>query len=388
MNPGPLNGVRVLDLSRLLPGGLCSLILAQLGAEVVKVEDTGAGDYLRHFPPLRGGMGGAYYALNRGKRSLAVNLKKPEGRELLLRMLPGFRVVLEGFRPGTMDRLGLGYDTLREAHPDVILCSISGYGQTGPVARRAGHDMTYMALAGALSAGGEAGGPPALPGIQVADLAGGALWPVIRIMAALMQDDGGCHLDVSMTEGALSMLLPALGDLAFGAGAQRRGEGLLNGGAAVYRPYRAADGGYLAVAPIEPKFWLALSAALGVQGKGDDAFAPPERQTELTEQVGQAIASKDRDAWADELGPVDACVEPVLELDELADHPQHQARGMFETAQDPEGAEVTLPRLPMEGDSPSGPAPRQGEHTTEVLQEAGLTAQEIAALRDAGVIKD
>ena len=154
MNPGPLNGVRVLDLSRLLPGGLCSLILAQLGAEVVKVEDTGAGDYLRHFPPLRGGMGGAYYALNRGKRSLAVNLKKPEGRELLLRMLPGFRVVLEGFRPGTMDRLGLGYDTLREAHPDVILCSISGYGQTGPVARRAGHDMTYMALAGALSGAG------------------------------------------------------------------------------------------------------------------------------------------------------------------------------------------------------------------------------------------
>lgn len=386
MTKGPLEGVRVLDLSRLLPGGLCSLILAQLGAEVVKVEDTGAGDYLRHFPPLKGGMGGAYYALNRSKRSICINLKRPEGKALLLRLLPRFRVVLEGFRPGTMDRLGLGYETLRQAHPEVILCSISGYGQTGPLAHRAGHDLTYMSLAGALAAGGEPGGKLAQPGIQVADLAGGALWPAVRILAALMSDEG-CHLDVSMTEGALSMLLPALGDMAFGAVPLRRGEGLLNGGAGVYRPYATADGKHLAVAPIEPKFWQALAKALDMEARADDAFAPAERQAEIKRDLEQALSRKDRDAWTEELARVDACVEPVLEMDELADHPQHQARGVFVTTEDPERGPITLPALPLEGELPPTPAPRQGEHTGQVLREAGLDQDEIDALRKGGVIR-
>ena len=386
MTKGPLEGVRVLDLSRLLPGGLCSLILAQLGAEVVKVEDTGAGDYLRHFPPLKGGMGGAYYALNRSKRSICINLKRPEGKALLLRLLPRFRVVLEGFRPGTMDRLGLGYETLRQAHPEVILCSISGYGQTGPLAHRAGHDLTYMSLAGALAAGGEPGGKLAQPGIQVADLAGGALWPAVRILAALMSDEG-CHLDVSMTEGALSMLLPALGDMAFGAVPLRRGEGLLNGGAGVYRPYATADGKHLAVAPIEPKFWQALGKALDMEARADDAFAPAERQAEIKRDLEQALSRKDRDAWTEELARVDACVEPVLEMDELADHPQHQARGVFVTTEDPERGPITLPALPLEGELPPTPAPRQGEHTGQVLREAGLDQDEIDALRKGGVIR-
>ena len=386
MSKGPLDGVQVLDLSRLLPGAMCSLILAQLGAKVVKVEDTGAGDYLRHFPPLKGGMGGAYYALNRGKRSIAINLKQPQGKALLLRLLPRFRVMLEGFRPGTMDRLGLGYEALKQAHPELILCSISGYGQTGPMAHRAGHDITYMSLAGALAAGGEAGGKPALPGVQVADLAGGALWPVIRILAALMQDEG-CHLDVSMTEGALSMLLPALGDFAFGAPALKRGEGLLNGGAGVYRPYATADGKHLAVAPIEPKFWLALGQALGVEARSDDAFAPPERQAEVSAQLERVLKQKDREAWTEELRQVDACVEPVLELHELADHPQHIARGAFCTTEDPVLGPITLPRLPLEGELPATPAPGQGEHTDQVLREAGVRQDEIATLRRDGVIR-
>lgn len=386
MPKGPLDGVRILDLTRLLPGGLCSLILCQLGAEVVKLEDTAAGDYLRHYPPVRGGMGGAFYALNRGKRSLAVNLKHPEGRQLLLRMLPRYQVVLEGFRPGAMDRLGLGYETLRAAHPEVILCSISGYGQTGPMAQKAGHDLTYLALSGALAPGGEAGGAPAIPGVQVADMAGGALWPVIRILAALMQG-GGCHLDVSMAEGALSLLLPALGDLAFGAPPLRRGEGLLNGGSALYRPYRTADGAHLAVAPLEPKFWLALAGALGMEARGDEALAPPEHQERLAEELAETFAGKTRAAWTDELAQVDACLEPVLELEELADHPQHRARGVFHTVQDPEQGEVTLPRLPMEGEEPGGPAPGHGEHTDQVLAEAGLASKEIEALRESGAIR-
>ncbi len=271
--PPPLQGVRVLDLSRLLPGPFCSLILAERGAVVVKVEDPRQGDYLRAFPPARGGLGGAFYALNRGKRSLALDLKAPAGREGLLRLLPRYRVVLESFRPGVMDRLGLGYEALRQANPEVILCSISGYGQDGPLRQRAAHDINYQALSGVLALGGEAGGAPALPGVQIADLAGGGLWPAVRILALLAAGRGG-HLDVSMTEGALSLLLPWLGNLALDGQPMRRGAEPLNGGAARYRPYRTADGRYLAVGALEPKFWSSLCAQLGIPAAAPDATAP------------------------------------------------------------------------------------------------------------------
>jgi alpha-methylacyl-CoA racemase len=382
----PLRGIRVLDLSRLLPGAMCSLILAELGAEVVKLEDTGGGDYLRLIPPQREGIGGAFYALNRGKRSIAVDLKQPAGRDLLLRLLPGYQVLLESFRPGVLDRLGLPYRALSAVNPKLVLCSITGYGQSGPLRDRAGHDIDFLALSGTLAAGGAMGGQPGLPGFQLADLAGGALWAAIRVLAALHGGEGA-HLDVSMTEGAMSFLLPWLGDAAFGATPLRRGEGTLNGGVAAYGCYRAADGGYVAVGALEPKFWGNLCRALGVSSPPTDIVAPPERQRELRGELERTFAGATRDEWSARLGSTDACSEPVLELEELAAHPQHAARGMFYTFDDPRRGPVPMLRLPVDGPPATTPAPSHGEHTDQVLTEAGLSVEELTRLRADGVIR-
>ncbi|MCC6748992.1 MAG: CoA transferase [Deltaproteobacteria bacterium] len=384
--PPPLAGVRVLDLSRLLPGPFCTLILAELGAEVVKVEDLGGGDYLRLVPPFKGGLGGAFYALNRGKRSIAVDLKQASGRELLLRLLPSFDVVVESFRPGVLARLGLDYATLAAAHPKLVLCSISGYGQDGPMADRAGHDINYLATAGVLAASGPVGGAPMVPGVQLADVAGGALWATIRILAAL-KSGVGAHLDVSMTEGVMSFLLPWLGDLAFGGTPLRRGEGTLNGGAACYGAYRGADGGYLAVGALEPKFWTALRTALGQPSDMSDPIAPPARQTELKGELAARLAERSRDEWARELASADACVEPVLEMEELTRHPHHQHRQMFFTLDDATRGPLEMLRLPLGAPVATTPAPTHGQHTDEVLREAGLSDAEIASLRQRGVLR-
>jgi alpha-methylacyl-CoA racemase len=384
---GPLRALRVLDLSRLLPGPFCSLILAELGAEVVKVEDTGMGDYLRFFPPQRDGLGGAFYALNRGKRSLALNLKRTEGRDLLLRLAPRFEVVIESFRPGVLHRLGIGYEALRAVNPGIVLCSISGYGQDGPLAQRAGHDINYLALAGVLAAGGPVGHRPLLPGVQIADVAGGALWAAIRILAAL-QGGGPAHLDVSMTEGSMAFLLPWLGDLAFGGQPLRRGRGTLNGGAACYNVYPAGDGGHLAVGALEPKFFAKLLESLGLSADGlNNPMAPAEEQAQQRAELERVFAGAGRDEWAERLAPADACVEPVLEMDELEEHPQHRQRGMFYALDDPRRGAVTQLRLPGSTDPGRTPAPLQGEHTDEILAEAGLGTEEIDELRRTGVVR-
>jgi alpha-methylacyl-CoA racemase len=384
----PLEGVRVLDLTRLLPGPYCSLLLSDLGADVVKVEDTKGGDYLRFIPPLKDGLGGAFYALNRGKRSIALDLKRDEGRELFLRLVGASRVVLEGFRPHVLDRLGLGLEVLSRARKDLILCSITGYGQDGPHAERAGHDIDYLALSGVLAAGGVEGGGPALPGVQIADVAGGALFATIRILAALLSNEGA-RIDVSLTEGAMAFLLPWLGDLAFGGSPLRRGEGTLNGGYAGYGCYRAGDGRHLALGAIEPKFWGALCRELGVETRMGDLVAPREEQHRLRDEIGARLAEAPRDDWADRLGRIDACAEPVLEIEELATHPQHRERGAFFTLEDRERGAVELLRPPLgdQGSPRLRVAPRQGQHTDEILLEAGLSAEEIAALRGRGVIR-
>ncbi|HEY0194251.1 MAG TPA: CoA transferase, partial [Kofleriaceae bacterium] len=229
-----LDGVRVLDLSRLLPGPFLTMILADLGADVVKVEDPKLGDYMRNFPPAKGGMSGRYLAVNRGKRSIVLDLKAPAGRNALLRMAARADVVVESFRPGVLDKLGVGYAALAAANPGIIVCSISGFGQTGPYVDRAGHDVGYQALAGVLAMGGEAGGAPWMPGVQLADLAGGALWSATAILAALVgrhRTGRGAHLDISMTEGALALATAELGNLACGH-APTRGVEALNGGLA------------------------------------------------------------------------------------------------------------------------------------------------------------
>jgi alpha-methylacyl-CoA racemase len=383
-----LEGVKVLDLSRLLPGPFLTMILADLGADVIKVEAPGAGDYLRPMFPGRHGMSGRFLAVNRNKRSLVLDLKTAPGKDAFLRMAAQADVVVESFRPGVMDRLGLGYEALRQANPRVILCSISGFGQDGPYQERAGHDIGYVALTGMLAMGGAAGGAPAMPGTQVADLAGGALWGVTGILGALFgreRTGEGAHLDISMTEGALALLTAELGNLDSAPQARpSRGNQALNGGLACYRIYEAADGKHLAVGALEPKFWLALNQAIGRAGTMAELAAPPEKQEARGGGGGPIFRTRTRDDWMVDLASHDCCVEPVLELDEVADHPLHRARGVFFTVSGEGGAEVQQVRTPLGLPAGRNLAPRLGQHSREVLSEYGFSAAEVEALCSPG----
>jgi crotonobetainyl-CoA:carnitine CoA-transferase CaiB-like acyl-CoA transferase len=380
---GSLSGVRVLDLTRLLPGPFLTMVLADLGADVVKVEDPRIGDYLRALPPSKGGMGGRFLAVNRGKRSAAIDLKTSAGRAALLRLAGRADVLVESFRPGVMDKLGLGYATLAAASPRLVVCSISGFGQDGPYAHRAGHDLDYLAVAGALAMGGEASGAPGLPGVQIADLAGGSLWGATAILAALLgreRSGRGAHLDISMTEGALALLSAELGNLDCGA-RPTRGAEALNGGLASYGVYRTADDRYLAVGALEPKFWVALGHAIGRPARIDELAGGPTDQARVRAELAAIFATRSASEWQAALAGHDCCVELVVELSELDGHPLHQAREVFFTVDGGPGVgPLRQVRTPLGAPAAPRPPPRLGEHTREVLAEAGLADAEIAAL--------
>ena len=387
MAPSPLadalQGIRVLDLSRLLPGPFLTMVLADLGADVVKIEDPALGDYLRTMPPLHGELSGRYLAVNRGKRSAVLDLKAPAGRAALLRMAAQADVVVESFRPGVLDKLGVGYAQLAAANARLVLCSISGFGQTGPYVDRAGHDLGYLALAGVLAMGGPAGGAPMMPGVQIADLAGGALWSATAILAALVgrhRTGRGAHLDISMTEGALALTAAELGNLACGVPATR-GTATLNGGLACYGIYRTADDRYLAVGALEPKFWLALNQAIGRRGDAAELVAGPDGQAATRAELAQIFAARPAAAWTQIFGACDCCVELVTELDELADHPLHQAREVFFSLDGGPGiGPISQVRTPLGAPVAPRRPPRHGEHTREVLADYGFSPDDIAAL--------
>ncbi|HWO23286.1 MAG TPA: CaiB/BaiF CoA-transferase family protein [Kofleriaceae bacterium] len=387
MSAGPLadalRGIRVLDLSRLLPGPFLTMVLADMGADVIKVEDPRVGDYLRAFPPAKGGLGGRYLAVNRGKRSIALDLKAPAGRDAFLRLVERADVVVESFRPGVLGKLGLGYDQLAARNAQVIVCSISGYGQTGPYVHRAGHDLDYIGLAGVLAMGGPAGGAPAMPGIQIADLAGGALWSATAILGALVgraRTGRGAHLDISMTEGALALLAAELGNLDCGA-RPTRGAEALNGGLACYGVYRTQDDRYLAVGALEPKFWIALNQALGRPPQIAELAGSPAQQAQVRAELAAIFATRTAAEWHAHLAAHDCCVELVLEPEELPAHPLHQAREVFFTVDGGPGVgPLRQIRTPVGTPEAPRPPPRLGEHTREVLTEHGFADAEIAAL--------
>ncbi|WP_242333867.1 CaiB/BaiF CoA-transferase family protein [Anaeromyxobacter sp. SG66] len=386
----PLEGLRVLDLSRLLPGPFATLVLADLGADVVKIEAPPDGDALRSLPPLAGEASGAFHALNRNKRSLALDLRRPEGVAAFLRLAAPADVVVESYRPGVLDRMGLGYAALRAASPRLVLCSITGYGQDGPYAGRAGHDVDYCALAGVLGLNGEPE-RPVLPGVQIADLAGGA-WPAVAgILAALVRRAAtgeGAHVDVSMAEGALALMTLPLA-LAWARGAPTvRGRELLSGGAATYGVYRTKDGRFVALGALEPKFFAAFCEAVGrpelaprqLEGGG----AGPRAELEAI------FAARTRDEWAAFAAAHDVCVAPVLEGDEPCSDPHLAARGAFvEVATPWEGRAIRGVATPVRlrgEEAPRRPAPRMGEHGEAVLREAGFSEEELASLRAAGAL--
>jgi crotonobetainyl-CoA:carnitine CoA-transferase CaiB-like acyl-CoA transferase len=394
---GPLAGLRVLDLSRLLPGGFCSLLLADLGAEVLKVEDTGMGDYVRWSPPYYEGVeesarSALFLSLNRNKRSIRVNLKSDGGREVLLRLAREHDVLLESFRPGVLDRLGVGYERLREENPGLVYCAISGYGQDGPYRDRSGHDMNYLGLNGLLALTGDADGPPVQSAGQIADLGGGALMAAVGILAALRERDRsgeGQLVDVSMFDGSLSWLAMVAARALCEGRAQRRGELELSGALVCYRPYACADG-WVTLGALEPKFWQAWCRGVGREDLVEKQF---ERAgSEAHAEVARIFSERTREQWQLFAGEHDCCLEPVLELDEALDSELVRARGMVAELAQPGASEpvrllgvpVKLSRTP--GDPSRAPGPGLGEHTDEVLAAAGYDDDEVAALKEAGAV--
>jgi len=392
----PLSDIRILDLSRLLPGGFCSLLLADLGAQVLKVEDTGMGDYIRWAPPYygeesdqeSGTRSSLYLALNRGKRSVRLDLKSETGREALLRLVESHDVVLDGFRPGVLDKLGVGYERMRDANPGIVYCAITGYGQTGPYTERAGHDMNYLGLIGLLGLTGAKDGPPVQPGGQIADLGGGALMAAFGVMAALHErrrSGEGQMVDVSMADGALSWLALVAGRYFCDGEVPRRGEQQLAGGLACYMPYEAADG-WVTCGALEPKFWKAFCDGVDRPDLVERQFDPPG--SEGWKEVAEVFRSRKRDEWLAFNDEHDCCIEPVLGIDEALDSELVHAREMVVEMQQPGfgpvrqlGVPVKLGRTP--GD-PTRPAPAFGEHTDEVLAEVGYTAEEISSMKESG----
>jgi alpha-methylacyl-CoA racemase len=397
-NQLPLSDIKVLDLTRLLPGGFCSLLLADLGADVVKVEDTGMGDYVRWAPPFYGseqqqGLGtrsALYLALNRGKRSIRVDLKSRSGREAFLRLTGEYDVVLEGYRPGVLDKLGCGYEALREANPRLVYCAITGYGQTGPNTQRAGHDMNYLGLTGLLGMTGEPGGRPIQSAGQIADLGGGGLMAAFGVLAALRERERsgeGQLVDVSMTDGALVWLAMVAAAFLCDGRVPGRGDGQLNGGFLCYYPYEASDG-WVTCGALEPKFWRAFCKGVGREDLIDAQFQPPG--SDAWRAVADVFRSRTRDEWRAFNDEHDAMIEPVLGLDEALASELVREREMVVKLEQPGLGPVRLLGLPIKlsrtpGDA-TRPAPALGEHTEEVLREAGFDGDEIGELLGSGAV--
>jgi crotonobetainyl-CoA:carnitine CoA-transferase CaiB-like acyl-CoA transferase len=391
----PLEGIRVLDLTRLLPGAFCSLMLADFGADVIKVEDTGMGDYLRWWPPHYDGAdesarSALFLALNRGKRSIRLDLKTDQGREALLRATRNADVVLESFRPGVLERLGVGYEAMRAVNPSLLYCAITGYGQDGPNRERAGHDMNYLGLVGLLGLTGEADGPPIQSAGQIADVGGGSLMAAFAILAALRERDRsgeGQLVDVSMADGALAWLsMVGAAYLASGE-VPARGQLELAGGVVCYRPYRCRDG-WVTLGALEPKFWQEWCRGVERDDLLEQQFARPG--TPVHREVEAIFAERTREEWRAFADEHDCCLEPVLDLDEALDSELVRAREMVVELDQPGVAEpvrqlgvpIKLSRTP--GDPNRRPGPALGEHTREVLADLGYSDEEIAALLASG----
>jgi alpha-methylacyl-CoA racemase len=393
----PLEGLKILDLSRLLPGGFCSLLLADFGADVIKVEDTGMGDYVRWSPPYYEGAdetarSAPFLSLNRGKRSIRLDLKSDAGQEVLLRLVKGADVLLESFRPGVLDRLGVGYERLRSVNPGLVYCAITGYGQDGPNRDRSGHDLNYLGLNGLLGLTGEVDGPPVQAGGQIADLGGGALMGAIGILVALRERERsglGQFVDCSMFDGALSWLAMVAAS-AFASGrADRRGENTLTGAVICYRPYRCADG-HVTLGALEPKFWNAFCAGVGREDLLNNAFDKPG--SDAHREVEGIFAARTREEWRRFASENDCCLEPVLDVDEALDSELVRAREMVvELAQPGADRPVKLLGVPFKlsrtpGDPARAPGPGLGDHTNAVLAAAGYGDEEIAALHESGAV--
>lgn len=394
----PLDGVRILDLSRLAPGPYCTMLLGDLGADVLLIEQAGEGSDRRRNPTRAGGdptaaeRAQAFNALGRNKRSLGLNLKSDEARAVFHELVKDADVVVEGFRPGVVKRLGVDYDTVAAINPRVVYLSLSGFGQTGPYAPLVGHDINYISIGGALGVTGWPGQPPAIPMNLLADFAGGGLFAAFAIVVALharQQTGRGQYIDMAMSDGVLSLLSSAASGVLAGGQAPLPGASLLNGAAPVYNVYECADGEWFSLGSLEPWFWENLCRAMEREDFIPHEYTQ-EKYPEIFEHFRARFKTKTRQEWFTYLSQWDICAAPVLRLNEALSDPHNTARGMV--------VEVEHPRLgmvrqvgiaPKFSDTPGAvrsTAPVTGQHTDDVLRSIGYDDARIAALREAGAV--
>ncbi len=391
MRDRPLSGIRILDLTRLLPGPVCTLHLADFGAEVIKVEDTGLGDYARGLGVPPGILAPIFVAINRNKKSISVDLKKKVGKEIFNTLLKSANVVVEGFRPGVMERLGLDYKSCKKINPGIVYCSISGFGQDGPYKYKAGHDINYIGYAGVLDQIGLSGGSPAIPNIQIGDIMGGALVPAMSILAVLLESQRtgeGRYIDVSMTDAVISHNYQALSSLVSVGVAGKRGSDLLSGKVPCYSTYETKDHKYVAVGALEKKFWDNLCHVLKRPDLKRHHWQNETADFELAKkELGHVFSRESQAYWVRVFDKEDCCVSPIISLDEALCDPQIQKREMIFSTEHPISGRSLQFATPFKMTdyevSEDIPAPKQGQHTKAILEEIGFSEDDIKRFGDA-----
>lgn len=384
MKRKPLNGITILDLTRLFPGPMCTLHLADMGADVIKIEDTTIGDYARQMPPMQNQNSYFFNAVNRNKKSVAIDFTKKQGQELFLKLAKSADVIVESFRPGIVKKMGIDYDTIKIVNPRIVYCSITGYGQTGPYSRKAGHDMNFAAYSGVLHRNAAT---PFLPNFQIGDIVGGALNAAMGILAALVQQKTtgeGQYIDVSMLDGVLAHTAPAM------AMAEYSEHNFLTGTLPCYSIYPTKDDKYMALAALEYKFWERFCKAVERTDLLPLHMVSGQDASTLFQELTTLFKSNTRDYWTAKLDAVDCCASPVLSVTEAINNEQIIARSSVVKQQHPKEGEVTQFALPLKFSSfdfeIKTPAPTLGEHTHEVLSENGYTKAEIEELKKMNII--